>query len=75
MAGIEATEQGMLPWFHARGFRLSGDCQFLFQLLFLVETGVIPIAKQQVFMSAELDDAAMVEHGDLVGMAHGGNAV
>jgi flagellar secretion chaperone FliS len=53
----------------------SGDRQFFFELLLLVEAGVVAVARQQFVVPAQLHDPAVVEHGDLVGIAHGGNAV
>jgi hypothetical protein len=54
---------------HERGS--SGDCQFLFQLLLSVEAGVVAVEGEQLIVPSQLNDPAMVENGDLVGMAHG----
>jgi hypothetical protein len=44
-------------------------------LLLLVEAGVVAVEGQQLVVAAQFDDSAAVEHGDLVGIAHGGDAV
>ena len=46
------------------------DGQFLFQLLFPVEAGIVAIEREQLVMPAQFDDFAVDEHGDLVGVAH-----
>ena len=49
----------------------SGDCELFFQLLLLVEAGVVAVEGQQFVVTAQLHNSAVVEHGDLVGIAHG----
>jgi len=49
----------------------SGDGQLLFQLLLPVEAGVVAIQGEQFVVPAQLDDLAVDEHCDLVGIAHG----
>ena len=41
----------------------------------MVEAGVIAIAREQLVVAAQLYDSAVIEHGDLVGIADGGDAV
>ena len=50
---------------------LSGDGQFLFQLLFLEEAGIVAVEGEQFFVATEFYNAALVEHCYLVGVAHG----
>jgi hypothetical protein len=49
---------------------LSGDGQLFFQLLFLVETGVVSVQRKELFVPADFDDTAMIEHCDLLGILH-----
>ena len=48
----------------------SGDGEFFFQLLFLVETGVIAVERKQLVMPSNLHDSSAIEYRDLVGVAH-----
>ena len=41
----------------------------------MVEAGVVSVQGKQFVVAADFDDAAVVEHSDLVGVAHGGNPV
>src|SRR6266481_3538647 len=40
-----------------------------------VQAGVLPLAREELVMGAQLDDAAVREHGDPVRVADGGEAV
>src|ERR1017187_9705712 len=53
---------------------LSGF-QLLFQLLLVVEGGVVAVEGEQFVVGAVFDDVSVVEDGDAVGVAHGGDAV
>ena len=51
--------------------RSTCDREFFFQLLLLVEAGVVAVQRQQFFVAAHFDNPAVIEHRDLVGVAHG----
>ena len=54
---------------------LSGDGEFFFQLLLAVEAGVVAVESEQLVVTAQLHNFSVVQHGDLVGIAHGGDTV
>jgi hypothetical protein len=45
--------------------------QLFFQLLFVVEAGVVAIECKKFFVAAKLDNSAAIQDGNLVGVAHG----
>src|SRR5208337_2526690 len=49
--------------------------QLLFQQLFVIEIGVITVAGNELVVRALFYDASLVEDGDGVGVADGGNAM
>src|SRR5579864_2251697 len=49
--------------------------QLFFQKLLVVEIGVVAVARQQLFVCAQLHDAPFVQHRNTVGVAHGGDTV
>ena len=53
----------------------AGDGELLFQLLLLVEAGVVAVEREQFIVPAHFHNSAVVEHGDLVGIAHGRDAM
>lgn len=66
--------------------KLGSDCaahagapldglQLFFEQLFVVELCVVPVAADEFVVRAVLDDLSVVEHGDLVGVADGRDAV
>src|SRR5579863_1345999 len=50
----------------AMGGRLHGNGQFFLELLFVIKACIIAIASEQLLMPAELDNASMIEDGDLI---------
>src|SRR5580698_368912 len=50
--------------------RLHGF-QFFFHQLLVVKLGVVAIARDEFVVGAVLDDDAVVQHGDAIGVAHG----
>lgn len=54
---------------------LAGYGEFFFELLLLVEACVVPIFCEEIFVGPDFDDAAVVEDGDLVGIANGGDTM
>src|ERR1035441_9981575 len=56
-------------------FFSSGDGEFFFQLLLLIEAGVVAVAGEQLIVPAQLHNSSVVEYGDLVGIAHSGDAM
>ena len=57
------------------GLQLRRDGELLFELLLVVQPGVVAAACEQLFMAAELRNPSFDEHGDLVCVARGGDAV
>src|ERR1700730_11214867 len=55
--------------------RCSCAFQLFFQQLLLVQIRVITAASEKFVVRAALDDAAVAQDDDLVGVAHGGGAV
>ena len=53
----------------------SGDGEFFFQLLLLIEPGVVAIKGEQFVVPAQLHNVSVIEHGDLIGVAHSGDAM
>ena len=51
-------------------YKSASDCELFFQLLLLVEAGVVAIQCEQLIVSADFDNLPMIEHCDLVGIAH-----
>src|SRR5712671_465346 len=49
--------------------------QLFFQQLLLIQVGVISAASEELVMRAALDDTAVAQNDDLVGVAHGRSAV
>jgi hypothetical protein len=49
----------------------SGHGELLFKLLLVVEAGVVAVEGEQFVVAAYLDNSAVVEHGNLIGAAHG----
>src|SRR6185437_6241796 len=49
--------------------------QLFFQQLLIVEIGVVTVAGDELFMSAQFDYATAVKDGDAVGVAYGGDPV
>src|SRR6185437_3311115 len=49
--------------------------QLFFKKLFVVEFGVIAVALQKLFVSAEFHNPAVVQHGNAIGIAYRGDAV
>ena len=49
----------------------TGDGEFFFQLLLAVEAGVVAVEGEQLIVPAQLHNSSVVEHGNLVGIAHG----
>lgn len=45
---------------------LAGNRQFFFQLLLLIEAGVVAVESKQLLVPADLNDSAMDKHHDLV---------
>ena len=52
-----------------------GDCQLFFEQLLLEQIRVIAVPGEQLIVRAQLHDAAGHQHGNLVRMADGGDAV
>jgi len=50
---------------------LTGDGKLFFELLLLVEAGVVAVEREQLIVAAELDDSTLTEHRDLVCVPHG----
>jgi hypothetical protein len=62
-------------WHLLIGTSLLNFRQFFFQQLLVVQIGVIAVSGQQFIMRAKFYDAAAVQHGNHIGVAHGGNAM
>src|ERR1039458_1148897 len=60
---------------HSSSLKNSSRLQLLFQLLLVVEGGVVAVEGEQFVVGAVFDDVSVVEDGDAVGVAHGGDAV
>lgn len=57
------------------GTALTSNGEFFFELLLPVEAGVIAIEDEEIVVSAKLNNAALVQDCNLVGVAHCGDAV
>src|SRR5438445_6275535 len=65
-----------IPRFARDGKKTKSDLrQLFFQKLLVVEVGVISAARDQLFMGAQFHNAAAVQNGNAVGVAHGRNPV
>ena len=49
--------------------------KLFFEQLLAVQVGVVAFAGEQLFVRAALDDAAVAQDDDLIGVLHGGDAV
>src|SRR5579871_5923088 len=62
------------PPLHAEMFT-SDFGQFFFQQLFVIQVAVVAVQGQEFVVGAEFDDAAAMQDGDAVRIAHGGDAM
>jgi hypothetical protein len=55
--------------------QLSHRLEFFFQQLFVMQIGVVTVPRDQLVMGSILHDLPIVQHGNLVGIAHSRDAV